>query len=190
MPMANHTAHEIEGPSDAELADSVAAGYEKQDVSLSVLLRWGFFLGVFLVATSIFGFLLFIAIQYPPFGPPPIAKSAIRPAAFPSAGTPVVQDNPAGDLREDNNRLKGIDNIRTFRHDEEIRMNEYATQDGNIHIPLDRAMELGIKEFDAQLPGEPPTGVTPTKDMKIHANLNEGSSSDAPHSRTGVTARP
>ncbi len=168
--MAKHDGHESEGPTEAQLSESVAAGYEKEDVSLSVLLRWGFGLAVLLIATSAFGLILFAALQRPPFGPPAVADTFLRrePTA-PTAGTPILQDNPIGDPRPDNNKMKGIDNIREFRREEEIRMNEYAMQDGAIHIPLVRAMELGLKDFEAQKPGESPTGLTPTPEMKIKA---------------------
>jgi len=189
--MANHNAHEIEGPTDAELADSVAAGYEKQDVSLSVLLRWGFGLGVFLIATSAFAMVLFVALQRPPFAAPALAETSLRrqPIAL-APNTPVLQDNPSGDPRADNNPRKGIDNIREFRRDEEIRMAEYATQDGAIHIPIERAMELGLAEFEAQKPGEPPTGITPTPGMKIHADPTEAAPRAATPSNEGGSARP
>ena len=168
--MAKHNAHDAVGPSEQDIAESIAAGYEKEDVSISVLLRWGAGLGVLLVATSAFALILFAALQRPPFGPPVLGDSFLRREPIvPAAGTPILQDNPAGDPRPDNNPRKGIDNIREFRREEEIRMNEYAMQDGAIHIPLDRAMELGLKDFEAQKPGEPPTGVTPTPGMKIHA---------------------
>lgn len=168
--MANHHEHESFGPSEANLKESIAAGYEIEDVSLSVLLRWGVALAILLVATSAFALILFAALQRPPFGPPALGNTFLRrePLMAP-AGTPILQDNPAGDVRRDNNPHKGIDNIREFRLEEEIRMNEYALQDGAIHIPLERAMELSLKDFEAQKPGEEPTGVTPTPEMKIHA---------------------
>lgn len=167
--MAEHDSHGPIGPTEAELKDSIDAGYEKNDVSIPVLLKWGAGLGIFLVATSAAMLILFYALQNPPFGPSAGGETIFSNVRVtPPAGTPVVQDNPAGDPRPDNNPRKGIDNIREFRRDEEIRMNEYAIQDGNLHIPLDRAMELSIQDFSAQKSSEAPTGVTPTSEMKIH----------------------
>ena len=131
---------------------------------------WGAYLAVFLLFTSAFGLILFAVLQKPPFGPRIATESPVRPdKVVPANGTPIVQDNPIGDPRPDNNPHKGIDNIREFRHEEEIRINEYAVQDGLIHIPLDRAMELGEQDFEAQKPGEPATEVRPTPEMKITA---------------------
>lgn len=164
--MADHSSHGPVGPSEDELKDSIEAGYEKNDISIQVLLQWGAGLVVFLIATSAASLILFKILQRPPFGPPVLGESFIRrQAPTPPNGTPIVQENPAGDLRPDNSPRRGIDNIRDFRREEEIRMNEYARQDNNIHIPLDRAMELGIKDFAAQKPDEIPTGVPPTPDM-------------------------
>jgi hypothetical protein len=179
--MAEHGAHGPIGPSEEDLKQSIAAGYEKEDISIPVLLQWGFGLGVFLVATSAAAMILYIILQRPPFSPPSMNESVVRlQKQVPPPGTPIVQDNPAGDPRPDNNPQKGIDNIRQFRHDESVRMNEFATQDGNIHIPIDRAMEIGVKEFEAQKPGEPPTGVTPQPEMKLKPDTSE------PTSREGV----
>jgi hypothetical protein len=178
--MAEHDSHGSAGPSEDELKASIAAGYEIHDVSLSVLLRWGFGLAVFLVATSAAGMILFVLLQRPPFGPPRLGETFLRrQGVVPPQGTPIIQDNPAGDPRPDNNPRKGVDNIREFRKDEEIRMYEYATQDGNIHIPLDRAMQLGLKDFSAQKPGEAPSGVSPTPGMNLHPNTAEPSATGA-----------
>ncbi len=168
--MSNHNAHEANGPSEDQLKESIAAGFEKDDISLSVLLRWGGGLAIFLVATSALALILFKALQQPPFGAVSLSvtEGFRRGPVVPAPGTPILQDNPASDPRPDNNPRKGIDNIREYRREEEIRMNEYAMQDGAIHIPLERAMELGLKDFEAQNAGEPPTGVTPTPEMKIH----------------------
>jgi hypothetical protein len=176
--MAEHHGHESQGPTEAELRESIAAGYEKEDVSLSVLLRWGFGLAIFLVATSAAALILFVILQKPPFGPPALGETFLRnnnQPIVPPPGTPIVQDNPSGDPRPDNNPRRGIDNIREFRRDEEIRMNEYATQDGNIHIPIDRALELSVPEVQVQKTGETPTGVTPTPEMKLHPSTSEPS---------------
>ena len=167
--MAEQHNHGSGGPSEVDIAESIRAGYEKEDVLLPVLLKWGAFLAVFLVATSAFALILFTALQRPPFGPVAHLGTFIRTErAIPAAGVPILQDNPAGDPRPDNNPRKGIDNIREFRREEEIRMREYAIQDGDIHIPIDRAMEIGLKNFEAQKPGNPPSGVSPTPEMKIH----------------------
>jgi len=184
--MAEHGAHEPVGPSEEEMKESIAAGFEKEDVSIPVLIQWGFGLGVFLIATSAAGLILFNILQRPPFSPPSMNESVVRmQKQIPPQGTPIVQDNPAGDPRPDDNPKKGIDNIREFRHDEEIRMNEYATQDGNIHIPIERAMEIGLKKFEAQQAGESPTGVTPTPEMNLKPDTSvptrsEGSDSVPP----------
>jgi len=167
--MAEHHSHESAGPTEEQLKASVAAGYEINDVSIPVLIKWLIGMGVFLGATSVAMLLLFIVLQHKPFGPQPVESSFVGgPAPVPATGTPILQDNPAGDPRPDNNPRKGVDNIREFRRDEEIRINEYAKQDGDIHIPLERAMELTLKDFPAQKPGEPPTGVPPTPEMKLH----------------------
>jgi hypothetical protein len=167
--MAEHHGNELSGPTEEQLKDSIAAGYEKSDVSIHVLLQWGGGLGVFLVVTAAAMLILFSVLQRPPFAPGPSNESILRTQRIePPSGTPIVQDNPAGDPRPDNNPRKGIDSIREFRREEEIRINEYAKQDGNIHIPIDRAMELTLKNFRAQMPGEAPTGVSPTPEMKLH----------------------
>src|SRR5690348_6064615 len=75
QPMAEHHSHEPSGPTEAELQESIAAGYEKNDVSLSVLIRWGLGLGVFMVATSAAALILFTILQRPPFGPPALGIS-------------------------------------------------------------------------------------------------------------------
>ena len=86
--------------------------------------------------------ILFTILQWPPFAAAPSGSIfCSNPASQPPPGTPILQDNPRETRSPDNNPRKGIDNIREFRHDEEVRMNEYATQDGNIHIPIERAME-------------------------------------------------
>jgi len=189
--MAEHDIHGPTGPSEEDLKESIAAGYENADISIPVLLQWGFGLGVFLVATSAAGMILFIILQRPPFSPPSMNESVVRmQKQVPPPGTPIVQDNPAGDPRPDNNPKKGIDNIREFRHDEEVRMNEYATQDGNIHIPIDRAMDIGVKEFQAQKPGEPPTGVTPTPEMKLKPNTSESTRPEGVNSGAPTGTRP
>ena len=191
--MADHNTHGPTGPSEHEMEQSVAAGYEIEDVSLSVLLRWGFGLGVFLLATSAFALILFAALQRPPFGPAALGETFLRrEPPVPAIGVPILQDNPAGDPRPDNNPRKGIDNIREFRREEEIRMAEYATQDGEIHVPIERAMELALKDFEAQQPGEAASGVTPTPEMKIHAEPpGAGSSSgsaDGAHNSGGMSS--
>ena len=189
--MAEHHSHDPEGPSEEELKDSIAAGYERNDVSIPALLKWGFVLVVFLVATSAAGLILYALLQHPPFKPEPASESFVRSQTIiPPTGTPILQDNPAGDPRADNNVRKGIDSIREFRHDEEIRINEYATQDGNIHIPIDRAMELSVKNFPAQMPGEAPTGVSPTPEMKIHPRTSDNAPEGAPENTSAPVARP
>lgn len=190
--MPDNHSHEPQGPSEESMRESIAAGYEKNDISLSVLLRWGFGLGVFLAVTSVLALFLFAVLQRPPFGPPALGQSIMRgEPPTPANGTPILQDNPAGDPRPDNNPRKGIDNIREFRRDEEIRMSEYATQDGNIHIPIDRAMQLGIQDFEAQKPGEALSGVTPTPEMRLHPSTgNESPGVEQPtDQRPGSPAR-
>ena len=171
--MADQHSHEAQGPTEHELQESIAAGYEKDDISLSVLIRWAFILAGFLVATAAAMLLLFAFLQHSPFAPGAPGESIIPRQPLQSSPTmPIVQDNPAGDPRPDNNPRKGIDNIREFRREEEIRMNEYATQGSDIHIPIDRAMELSLKDFAAQKPGEAPTGVSPTAEMKLHPDTS------------------
>jgi hypothetical protein len=167
--MSEQHGHGSDGPSESELQESIAAGYERQDISLSVLIRWGVGLGIFLTATAGAALILFTLLQRPPFGPPVVGQTMLQTQSrVPPPGTPIVQDNPFGDPRPDNNPRKGIDNIREYRREEEIRMRQYSTQDGEIHIPIDRAMELTVSEVPVQKPGEAPTGVSPTPEMKIH----------------------
>jgi hypothetical protein len=188
--MAEHHSQESSGPTEEELKDSIAAGYEKNDVSIPVLLQWGFGLSVFLVATAGSMLILFAILQRPPFAPGSSRESFLRTQPIqPPTGTPIVQDNPAGDPRPDNNPRKGIDSIREFRREEEIRIYEYAKQDGNIHIPIDRAMELTVKDFPAQMPGEAPTGVSPTPEMKLHPSTGN-TSTDGAEAAPAPAARP
>lgn len=167
--MANHDTHESAGPSESELKHSIEVGHETSDVAVAVIVKWGVGLAVFLIATAIAMVLLFAILQHPPFAPAAIPNMMMTNNGIqPPAGTPILQDNPAGDPRPDNNPRKGIDNIREFRRAEEIRMYEYATQDGKIHIPIDRAMELAVTKLPLQHAGEAPTGVTPTAEMQVH----------------------
>lgn len=170
--MADHDSHESYGPTEHELQDAIAKGYEPDSISVSTLLKWGFGLAVFLVLTSAAMLILFKILQYPPFAAPPVERPLVQSERVqPPAGTPILQDNPLGDARPDTTTRKGIDNIREFRKDEDIRLTEYAKQDGKIHIPMERAMELTIKEIPFQKEGESPTGVTPTPEMNLHPDV-------------------
>jgi hypothetical protein len=171
--MANHDAHGPKVPDEIDLKEAIDRGYESDGVSLSVLMKWGFGLAVLLVATSAAMLILFKLLQYPPFAATPVERPLVQAeGVHPPPGTPILQDNPLGDARPDNNSRKGIDNIREYRRDEEIKMDEYAKQDGKIHIPIERAMELTIKEIPFQQEGEAPTGVTPTPEMNLHPDIS------------------
>ena len=157
--MASHESHEPVGPSEEALIHSISVGHETSDVSVKVIFNWGIGLGVFLIAVAGLMTLLFTVLQQPPFAPAPI-RNAMMPTTpmQPPAGMPVLQDNPAGDPRPDSNPRKGVDNIREFRRDEEIKIYD---------IPLERAMELAVDKLPIQRPGDPPTGVAPTPAMQL-----------------------
>ena len=118
-------------PHSTEHAEKL--GYEVSDISIPVLMRWGFFLVVFVGITSI----VVLGI-YALFVPQYLNRSAYSVSAAdrktPAADVPQLQSDPVQD-------------IKNYRRDEAARVEHYGKwKDGDgkdaQFIPIDRAMQI------------------------------------------------
>jgi hypothetical protein len=120
-------------PHSTEHAEKL--GYEDSDVSIPVLMKWGFFLAVFVGVTSVVVLGLYAVFV-------PQLMKLVRPAKpdtqvtrrLPPAGVPQVQADPVKDIQD-------------FRRLEAARLTQYGFwKDGdnrNVqYIPLERAMQI------------------------------------------------
>lgn len=140
-------------------------GYETRDISIPTLIRWAGGLVIFVAASSIFAFLCYTLFTSSYFAPPnngPITRVAVPEERHVPEGTPVLQANPVNS--------KQVDSIKSFRQLEEMRLEGYGKdKDGSIHIPVERAMEILVKQgLPVQASGAAPTGVKPTPDMQLN----------------------
>ena len=108
-------------------------GYEDSDISIPVLMKWGFFLVVFVGITSVLVLGIY-ALLVPQF----LHRNANSvPAAqrrLPAADVPQLQPDPVKDIRD-------------YRLAEKTHLTGYGTwKDGDgkdaTYIPLDRAMQI------------------------------------------------
>jgi hypothetical protein len=106
--------------------------------------------------------ILFKILQTPLFRPVPTETPIIQQEQQQRslkdrnlANVPIIQAAPVVDIRD-------------FRAEEEQRLQEYAQQDGKLHIPVEKAMQLVVRDMPVQKEGQPPTGVTPTPEMNLH----------------------
>jgi hypothetical protein len=142
-----HDEHSI--PQTTEHAEKL--GYEDTDVSIPVLLKWGFFLVVFVGVTSIavLGFYAWLVPQFLHSN----ANTALE-RKMPDASMPQVQPDPIKDIKE-------------FRSQEAAHVNGYGTwKDGDhkdvTYIPISRAMQIvEAKGLPIESPDAAKNDVTP-----------------------------
>ncbi len=107
-------------------------GYEDSDVSIPVLMRWGFFLAVFVGAT--YGIVLLVYFLLPRFTQPAANVGMDIARKVPAADMPQLQSDPVKDIKD-------------YRRAEAKRTGGYGTwKDGDgkdvQYIPIDRAMQI------------------------------------------------
>lgn len=138
-------------PHSTEHAEKL--GYEDSDVSLPVLLKWGFFLAVFVGATSLIVLLTYWGLVTQ------VTKRDLKEHAgvvrkVPAADVPQLQQDPVKD-------------IQVFRREERARVEGYGDwKDGDgkeaKYIPIDQAMKLvADKGLPIQSEGSTQNDVTP-----------------------------
>lgn len=123
--------HGLPGPQPVDQS-IIDRGYDPRDVSLTTILKWVFFLFVFIgVASAI---TLGVYDLYVP-------KGTERTTQFP---LPRVREVPA----EPRIQANPIEDIRTLRRNEEQELTRYGRDPatGDIYIPVDRAMGLVAQE--------------------------------------------
>lgn len=144
---------EHSNPQSTEHAEKL--GYEDTDISIPVLMKWGFFLVVFVGITSVIVLVLY-AWLVPHFVDRIVKNGAETPIVRRTlaADVPQLQENPVKDIKE-------------FRSRETAHVTGYGIwKDGDgkdaQYIPLDRAMKIvGDKGLPIQSAGSAANDVTP-----------------------------
>lgn len=108
-------------------------GYESRDVSLSALVKLGFWFFVFLIGSA-----LITLVIYGVFAPGEIGKTPKLPPISLPPGQPALQNAEAA--KKD---------IEVLRAEERARLTRYGWVNREkqiVHIPIDRAMEIVVQK--------------------------------------------
>jgi hypothetical protein len=108
-------------------------GYEDTDISIPVLMKWGFFLVVFVSITSVLVLGLY-SVLVPQFLHRDANSVPSNQRRLPAADLPQLQPDPVKDIRD-------------YRRREAVHVTGYGTwKDGDgkdaQYIPIDRAMQI------------------------------------------------
>ena len=136
-------------PHSTEHAEKL--GYEDSDVSIPVLLKWGFFLVVFVGVTSVVVMGIY-ALLVPQFANRSANTALVR--KLPAEDTPQLQPDPVKDIKD-------------YRSREYAHIGGYGTwKDGDgkdvTYIPISRAMQIvEAKGLKIESPDDAKNDVTP-----------------------------